>query len=178
MAIVLDGSLGIDLPGNSSDYQSGSLTLGTAKSASGTSVDFTDIPNWVKRITVMFYEIGSNGTSFPLIQLGTGGVATTSGYSTLSGALTGSATGVSTSTAGFIFRTAASASTNFNGHAIFTKMSGNIWIGSGIIMDTVDNRQVWSAGNVSLSSTLDMIRITTVGGTNLYDAGSINILYE
>jgi hypothetical protein len=35
-----------------------------------------------------------------------------------------------------------------------------------------------SSGTKSLSATLDRIRITTVNGTDTFDAGSINILYE
>jgi hypothetical protein len=34
------------------------------------------------------------------------------------------------------------------------------------------------AGSVTLSATLDRIRITTVNGTDTFDAGSINIAYE
>jgi hypothetical protein len=33
-------------------------------------------------------------------------------------------------------------------------------------------------GGKSLSATLDRVRITTVNGTDTFDAGSINILYE
>jgi hypothetical protein len=37
---------------------------------------------------------------------------------------------------------------------------------------------ITSGGGVSIASTLTGIRITTVGGTDTFDAGSINILYE
>jgi hypothetical protein len=33
-------------------------------------------------------------------------------------------------------------------------------------------------GNVTLSGVLDRLRITTVNGTDTFDAGSINIMYE
>ena len=33
-------------------------------------------------------------------------------------------------------------------------------------------------GAVSLSGTLDRIRLTTVNGTDTFDAGSVNIMYE
>ena len=36
----------------------------------------------------------------------------------------------------------------------------------------------YSASTVTLSATLDSVRITTVNGTDTFDAGSINILYE
>ncbi len=35
-----------------------------------------------------------------------------------------------------------------------------------------------SAGSITLGGTLDRVRITTVNGTDTFDAGSINILYE
>jgi hypothetical protein len=43
------------------------------------------------------------------------------------------------------------------------------------------NRSGWSvtgAGNLSLSGALDRVRITSFNGTDTFDAGSINILYE
>ena len=47
---------------------------------SGTAIDFTGIPAGVKRITVMFNGVSTNGTSNYLLQLGSGSVQTT-GYS-------------------------------------------------------------------------------------------------
>ena len=61
----------------------GVLTSGTAvASTSGTSIDFTGLPSWVKRITVIFNGVSLSGSSNLLIQLGTGSTTyTTSGYS-------------------------------------------------------------------------------------------------
>ena len=57
------------------------ITSGTAvASTSGTSIDFTGIPSWAKRITVMFNGVSTNGTSQQLIQIGSGSVNAT-GYS-------------------------------------------------------------------------------------------------
>jgi hypothetical protein len=64
MAITISGTDGEGVTGNV-----GAFTAGTAVTASGTSIDFTDIPNWVKRITVMLNGISSNGTNLFLIQL-------------------------------------------------------------------------------------------------------------
>ena len=65
-----------------SSMASSVITSGTSQaSTSGTSIDFTGIPSWVKRITVMFNGVSTNGTSNPLIQIGdSSGVAIT-GYS-------------------------------------------------------------------------------------------------
>jgi hypothetical protein len=64
-----------------------------------------------------------------------------------------------------------------DGHIIFHNLAANTWIAAGLL--TSDNPAIlWTGGNVSLSGTLDRVRITTVNGTDTFDAGSINILYE
>jgi len=67
---------------NASRAQMQRIVRGTAvASTSGTSIDFTAIPAWVERITVMFQGVSTSGTSFVLVQLGTGSTTyTTSGY--------------------------------------------------------------------------------------------------
>ena len=68
MSVVINGSAGVTT--NSGAVYDG-LQRGTAvASTSGTSVDFTSIPSWVKRITVMFNGVSTSGTSNPLVQLG------------------------------------------------------------------------------------------------------------
>lgn len=156
---------------------SGALIRDAVKSATGTAVDFTGIPNWVKRITVMFDGISTNGTSAFLIQLGSGSVQT-SGYSgscsNVSG--TGSAS-ASTSTSGFQTATAASAATSYNGMFTILNVTGNDYILHGQQSNTVPGSN-FCGGNVGLAGKLDRVRITTVGGTDTFDAGTINILYE
>ena len=157
------------------------LTSGTAAaSTSGTSIDFTGIPSWVKRITVMFNGVSTNGTSHVLVQIGTGGVPTTTGYSSASSFvnITSSVAGGITSTAGFIVFYG-SATYISGGNFTITNVSGNIWTFAGIIANlTTASYTGQSAGSGSLSGTLNMVRITTVNGTDTFDAGSINILYE
>jgi len=36
----------------------------------------------------------------------------------------------------------------------------------------------FQAGSVSLAGALDIVRITTVNGTDAFDAGAINVMYE
>jgi hypothetical protein len=154
------------------------IVSGTAvASTSGTSINFTDIPSWVKRITVMFNGVSTNGTSLPLIQLGTGGTPTTTGYVSSS---TAASTAVSTtsSTSGFVIfsNTAAYAP---SGVYVFNLVSGNIWTGAGTLANSATvGFTIVSGGVVTLAGTLDRIRITTVNGTDTFDAGTINILYE
>jgi hypothetical protein len=156
----------------------GVLTSGTSvASTSGTSIDFTGIPSWVKRITVMFSGMSTSGTSSHLVQLGTSGGIQATGYvggacrlfQTLSIA-------VNNFTTGFGDNSDASA-TLYHGPIIINNVSGNIWVASGNIGHSVNTFSVL-AGGVTLSGTLDRVRITTVNGTDTFDAGSINILYE
>jgi len=145
-------------------------------STSGTSIDFTSIPSWVKRITVMFNEVSASGTSNRLIQLGTGSTTfTTSGYLSSTSTIHAGVSSTS-STAGFILLMDQAAFVA-SGHMIFTNISGNIWIGSGTFKDSTTQMSI-GAGSVTLGAILTAIRITSVNGTDTFDAGSINILYE
>jgi hypothetical protein len=149
----------------------GQLVSATAQTASSTAVDFTGIPSWVKRITVMFSGVSTNGTSNPLIQLGDAGGFETTGYSATS--LESTTTHYTT---GFGIRFA-SASAVLNGSYVFTLVGSNAWTGIGLINNT-STAVATCCGVKTLSDTLTQIRITTVNGTDQFDAGTINILFE
>jgi hypothetical protein len=163
-----------------SSMASSVITSGTAvASTSGTSIDFTSIPSWVKRITVMFSGVSTNGNSFPLIQIGDlGGIETTDYNSASSNLQNATTVGVSSSSAGFLI--AFNVSTyQANGHIIITNIDGNNWIASGSIGSFTGRLGISTlGGSKTLSDTLTQIRITTVNGTDTFDAGSINILFE
>jgi hypothetical protein len=211
MTIVLNGTSGITTPPVSVEGStSGTITLAApavagsntqtlvaatdtlapivrataVASTSGTSIDFTGIPSWVKRITVMFNGVSTSGTSIPLVQLGdSGGIETTTytgqgdSFTTSSGAIS-----VFTSTAntiGFNLSssiTAAAAGT-LNGMATILNISGNSWVFTSYNSQYVGASGA-GTGRKTLSDVLDRIRITTINGTDTFDAGSINILYE
>jgi hypothetical protein len=154
------------------------ITSGTSQaSTSGTSIDFTSIPSWVKRITVMFKNVSTNGTSNKQIQLGAGSVTTT-GYQSSSTLIFGAnSCTLAAITTGFLIRSDVAAD-ELSGHYVFTAFGGNSWIGSSIVADQSTNRVWQGAGRIDLGGTLDRVRITTVNGTDTFDAGSINILYE
>jgi len=158
---------------------SSAIVSGTAQnSTSGTSIDFTSIPSWVKRITVMFNGVSTSGTSPRQIQLGAGSVTTT-GYTSSGFGWTGGVNGQS-STTGILFDgQAPNAATNYNGVMTINGFGGNTWVASALIAATTGNiQQFMATGAITLSGTLDRVRITTVNGTDTFDAGSINILYE
>ncbi len=153
------------------------LTSGTAvASTSGTAIDFTSIPSWVKRVTVMFSGVSANGASALLVQLGTGSTTfTTSGYLAVA-SYGDTTTNFVSSTAGFpIFQN--NAVQVFSGTTTITNISGNNWVAihSGANGTSFSNN---GGGNVALAAALTAVRITKVTGTETFDAGSVNILYE
>jgi len=154
------------------------VTSGTAvASTSGTSIDFTSIPSWVKRITVMFKNVSLSGGAEKLIQLGTSSGVTTSGYQSNSVIVYGTnSVIIASSASGFLIRSDQS-SEELNGHYVFTLIGSNGWVGSSIVQNYSD--RVWhGAGRVNLGGTLDRVRITSTNGTDTFDAGTLNILYE
>jgi len=155
----------------------GVLTSGTAvASTSGTAIDFTAIPSWVKRITVMFQGVSLSATANILVQLGTGSTTyTTSGYLATSNAATSGGNSINSSTSGFLI-TVTTAVRTTSGHMVLTNITGNNWVSSHITK--TDTATVPSgAGDVSLGAVLTAVRITSTS-TDTFDAGSINILYE
>lgn len=154
------------------------LTRGTAvASTSGTNIDFTSLPSWIKRITVMFNGVSTNGSSLVQIQVGAGSVVT-SGYTT--GLMTGNATAILTSAAssGHVLAGFGASSYVYYGSVVFTNISGNTWISTGTVRFASSGDIATSASSIALGGTLDRVRVTTVNGTDTFDAGSINILYE
>jgi len=155
------------------------LVSGTAvASTSGVSIDFTSIPSWVKRITVMFQGVGTTGTSKVLIQLGDSGGIETSGY--LGSVAFADSNEVATNlSSGFISDNSTNAAGVRHGAFIISQVDaaafsyvcfGNIGRSDLAAISTM-------GGSKALSAVLDRVRITTVGGTETFDAGNINILY-
>lgn len=158
-------------------YVDGKMVLSTAvNSTSGTSIDFTGIPSWVKRITVMFSGVSTSGISTIMIQLGSTTMQTT-GYSS-GGSFVSSGVGGINTTSGLVVGHNASASHIRQGVSNIQNISGNSWVSTSVIGISQTAETGLSGGSVSLSGVLDRIRITTVNGTDTFDAGSINIMYE
>jgi hypothetical protein len=155
------------------------LVSGTSVSASGTSVDFTSIPSWVRRVTVILSGISTNGTARVQVQIGpSGGVATT-GYTSYSGMSAGN----TSITTGFAAEAGSSAANWIRtGHFILTLADAatNLWVYSAAvgILDNTTGYGATGGGNIALAGALSILRVTTVGGTNTFDAGTLNILWE
>ncbi len=160
------------------------LTSGTAQaSTSGTSIDFTSLPSWVKRITVMLTGVSVNGNSIQQIQLGVSGTPETTGYSAM---VSNVQTTVNTTrgviaTTGFILQHAGASTASLQGTIVLSLLGSNTWTCNGSVysIDATNGDGLnTAAGSKALAGVLNMIRITTVNGTDTFDAGSINILYE
>jgi hypothetical protein len=149
-------------------------------STSGTSIDFTSIPSWAKRITVMFSGVSTNGSSIPMVQLGAGSVDATS-YTAMAASIntTNNTTRGNTNSTGFIISGSYTAAADVHsGFITFSLFGSNVWTCSGNVYNSNGPNLSSISGVKTLSSTLDRVRITTVNGTDAFDAGSINILYE
>jgi len=154
------------------------ITSGTAQTTtSGTSFDFTSIPSWVKRITLVLNGVSLSGTSNFLVQLGTSSGVETTGYvsTSVTSDSAGGTAGIN-STSGYCFYDGSAAYT-CNSIWIFANVSGNLWVSSHSGSISTTNVTV-GGGTKTLAGTLDRLRMTTVNGTDTFDAGSINIQYE
>jgi len=169
MSITLDGS---------NILTGGLINSGTAQaSTSGTAITFTGIPSTAKRITVMFNGVSTSGTSNILIQVGSGSVITTGYTGQYNFYSQGSSSSGGTLSAGFLTINNNASGLNY-GSAVIYNISGNTWVCSTNISLTVSGYVTNTNGIIALSGILDRVVITTVNGTDTFDAGSINILYE
>jgi hypothetical protein len=178
MAVTLNGTSGVTTPA----IQTGGVATNlyplvsgtTIASTSGTSIQFTDIPSWVKRITVMYSGVSLSGTSNPIIQLGST-TYTTSGY--LGSASTGAGTAANMS-AGFIISNASAAADTAHGMSTLATLNGLIWTYTSIISYSNQAATRYASGSITMAGTVDRLRIQATNGSDTFDAGNINILYE
>ena len=157
------------------------LVSGTAvASMSGSSIDFTSIPSTAKRITVMFSGVSFSATptAFTFIQLGTGATPTytISGYGSSIVTCSASAASTSNQTTGFGVLNPGSSTVLYGGSFTVTNLSGNVWACTGSACDASAARVYLAAGTISLAAALTAVRFTA--GADVFDAGSINIMWE
>lgn len=157
-------------------YVDGKMVRGIAVTVSGTSIDFTGIPSWAKRITVMFSGVSTNGASVLHIQLGSGTIQTT-GYECIASGFASTNATTLGFTSGFATGDSSANAQIRNGHFEIVNIASNRWLFDGGLSLTGLGKHIGSGG-VTLAGTLDRVRITTVNGTDTFDAGTINILYE
>jgi hypothetical protein len=204
MAIIVDGTDGITAPGLASTAGqtiattldvTGATTLASLQvngiatdvypivsstsvaSTSGTSINFTSIASYAKRITLLFRNVSTSGLSNYQIQLGSSAGYKTSGYNGVSMRAVATATGTTADTTGFRLQSLLATATS-NGLVTFSTYDNLTWYGLGNVADSTNAVIFTFGGAVTLPGVLNSIRVTTVNGTDTFDAGSISIILE
>lgn len=146
---------------------------------SGTSITKTSVPTWVRKIDISFVGVSKNGSDNYLIQIGDSGGYANTGYSASGQLLNASATGHTNYTTGFGIRIfAANATVSGIVTLVCSDPSTFTWTISGVLNDPTNSVMLLVAGSKSLSAELDRFQLTTTGGTDAFDAGSIGIHYS
>jgi hypothetical protein len=149
-------------------------------STSGTAINFTGIPAGVRRVTMNLTGVSTNGTDPWLVQLGDAGGVESSGYLGAGVGLTdATAIAGANSTAG-LYISSASAANVFHGTITITVIDAATFAFAmtAILGKSNAAATIVAGASKTLSAALDRITLTTTGGTNTFDAGSINITYE
>ena len=156
------------------------IVLGTKQATtSGTSIPFTGIPSWAKRVKLMMDGVSTNGVADLLVQIGDSGGVEITGYVSAGGLVqNAAASAVASSTAGFVMVNG-NAANSFYGVMTISLIdpATNSWIAE-FSNRTASTATGSGAGSKALSGALDRVVLTTTGGTNTFDAGSVNISYE
>ncbi len=171
-ADVQDGSLGRN------DIGESMIRLGaTQATTSGVAKEFTGIPSWARRVTLHFWFVSTNGTANLLVQLGTGGAPTTSGYTGHGTFSSASSVAPISSVNGIPIFSNAAGFSHF-GTLTFNNVSGNSWVASGSLVTGGTQGSTISGGFIELAGALDYLRIVTANGTDAFDQGAVNITWE
>ena len=157
------------------------ITTATVVSSGANNATFGSIPSWVKRITVILSEVSMTNTSVSVsIQIGPAAGFETTGYTSSSvsaEATTLANTGSTTSHILMPSTATTNAAWAISGHAVFTNITGNTWVGSSSIFGTASATSWCNAtSSKTLAGVLTQIRVQVSGGT--FDAGNFNIFYE
>lgn len=151
--------------------------LGTPVAAAGqTFIDFTGIPSWAKKVTVLFKGLSTSGTSPLLVQIGPVGGVETSGYG--GGAYTVATWAANTN--GFLIGSSTVAVNTFDGIATVALFDAatNTWVFASAGAGVGSNTHSTGGGDKAIAGALSKLRVTTSGGTDTFDAGSVNVMWE
>lgn len=176
MSMVIDGSNGLTYPNSATN--GGYINGGTAVTASGTSISFTGIPSWVKRITVMYSSLlKATGTSALAVRIGPSGGVVSSGY--LGASMYSNGGGAaSTQTTAFCINNGNSSGDVLHGITVIANLTGNTWVCSSMLAQSNTAYFLFGGGSVTLSGALTQLQLTNLTGTDTFSSGTVNILYE
>lgn len=152
------------------------LISGTVQTfSSNTEFSFTSIPSWVKRITIMAQGLMIDGPSPTITGAGVN-IGDSGGYE-ISGYVSSSSAGESSTDYFVLTPQSNSDSVVFTGVCTLVLITGTTWMYSSSLATSTPTN-ITATGSKTLSGTLDRVRITTINGTDVFDAGSVNIIYE
>jgi hypothetical protein len=149
--------------------------------APNTEIVFTGIPSWVRRLTVAFSTLSLNGSGNIILQLGTSVGIETTGYNSSANYLQGGVASGGTNSSFGIVLFASNAINQLTGSVVFNNISGNLWVATGMwnYANSISiSTTGWTAGDKTLSSALNQLRINSSNAGDAFDSGIVNIIYE
>ena len=166
----LNGGRGAEEVWNGTAWEpDGWVVSAPVASTSGAQIDFNGIPAWANEVRIFVRGLSTNGSNNGLFQLGTSVGFESTGYDS-------SGDGVAV-TSGFLLFIS-SPNNGINGQAVFTRGQGATWdyLFSGAGSGSGIGRN--SSGHKTMSGAVTRIRLTTAGGVNAFDAGSVHIAWR
>lgn len=155
------------------------IQLGTVVTASGTSFDITGIPSWANRVSVLINGLSTNGTATYFVRLGTSGGIEATGYVGKGVLIDNTGNSGNSQTTGFVIGATGAAGVTQSGVMTLHRVTGNTWVATGMYNREDSTTAIAAtAGIKTLSGTLDRIRLVTANGTDVFDAGTVNISWE
>lgn len=156
-------------------------TQAAVATTSGTTWPQTGIAATAQRLAISFSQFGTNGTSQPILQLGTSGGYVTTGYTGSGSQVSGSAASSLNSdgfSLGFITGWLATARIDGVIYCQLLDATDNTWSVSGVLSRTDTAATHFVSGKIVLPAVLDRARVTTQGGANTGTNGKISFAWE
>lgn len=161
----------------------GAFSMTAVASTSGTTIDFTGIPAGVKSVGMLLKGVSTNGSSQLQVQIGAAGSVEATGYLSNAGGVNnagaiGSAAVIIAT--GFQFTISSGASDIWHGqmNLMLLDSATNSWVASGAFTSSGGTAAMFAAGSKALAGALDRIRLTTINGTDAFDAGLVGVVYN
>ena len=155
----------------------GFMVTAEVATTSGNSVAVTGLPVGIRNIAVFLQDVSSTGSNEFALQVSTGTTFATSGYK----AASWNGANVDARATGLMLTYGVAAGETRDGviRLSLADVTNNTWVSGGILNEgTTASLLNGSSGTISLSGVIDGVRIINIGGSETFDAGSINVMYQ
>lgn len=156
------------------------FTLGASQATtSGVSKDFA-VPSWVRRVRFALHNVSLSGSALIRFRIGASGVPEVSGYNSVGSTIgTGAAT-VSQNNGFDIYNNGPGSSIFYFGSIDFSLVDSatNTWVASGAFSAPANNATFVVAGSISLPGVLTTLQIRSSNGSDTFDSGIVNVMYD